>query len=440
MFNLRKLSGCVPLISLISLLITPVYSQTPIPTSATFGQDEDIKASSIEEIPSSTIISIDEEICNKFRRDKSLPLRENSKPWKFNRLNSLIQKNVKNGNYPNLSSDDSGNYWLADNILYDGKSNRIIFQASLENGLEISKNGNYLNVRGPSESSAAVSFNGIYKIPEMKKITLSNGWIFSKFLGQGRFAIVLKKRQQGIVDLENPIQIINIDKDMVWGTDDVFESLDGNTMLHQEANEMVLYNLPGFSIKQKYPEIGSGTPIINSTGTIIGCNRGICYLVNTITGITKSYGINGDNCSDLVEGSLAQTKLSSKKDPFHYSEDVTTKIISLSTLKTVKKFYSAESNKRFLPPPINGKSCGIYYAVTPKDSPDVWLVIDQFNSHDIKDRSGQAMLMRIGEDLKIKQILHFPKTINGASWDDDSHSIMGKTFDDEYFQITTTPK
>jgi hypothetical protein len=308
---------------------------TPTPSSSSV-QDEDITATSVEEFPSSGLVKLDKVISDKFRSKSQHSLREFSKPWKFKNIYSFLPKNIQDKNHPNLSSDDSGNYLVADNFLYDGKSNRIIFQASQYNGLEISSNGKYLYVRGPEEGQEGNKFNGMYLIPEMTKISISKGWVFSWFLGRGRFAIVLKNNQQGIVDLENPNQVIK--KAIVWGN--FFESQNGEMILNQEDKEMVLYNLPDFSIKQKFSDIGSGTPFINSTGTIIGCNRGLCYLVNTITGVTKSFGINGDNCSDLVEGASIQnnfTKQRLKKIPqAPISMDVVTKIISLSTFKTLK--------------------------------------------------------------------------------------------------------
>ena len=214
-------------------------------------------------------------------------------------------------------------------------------------------------------------------------------------------------------------------------------------MLHQDDDGMSLYSLPGFSLIKKYSNIGSGTPFINSTGTVIGCNRGYCYLLNRTTGEVKSYGMNGENCNDLVEGTNVKRPFRDSNVKMHSDSlsniDVTTKIISLVTFKTIEKFDTSKTSVRLGAGTSSGKSCAVYYVITPPSTSDVWLVINQFNSFDPHDRSGLSTFLRVGENLKIKQILNFARTINGASWDTDSNSIVGKTFNDEYFQIEETP-
>ncbi len=406
------------------LLALSTVCSSPVSTPnqySSVGKDDDILAKSVEELPPSVLISLDKSIVFKFSGDQNLPMMENLKSWKFNEIYKLLPKNVQSDPRPNLSADETGNLWTVDNILFDGISKKVLFQATQYNDLQISNNGQYLYVRSIEGITGGEQFNGVYKIPQMTKIPLDKDVTFSRFLGQGRYAVVEAGDQGTIVDLKKPNQTIsNIDSSL-WG-DGICESQDGRMILKQEYYGISLYNLPDFSLIKDFPEIKSGSPFINSTGTIIGCNSGTCYLINRSTGEAKGYGITGINCQELVDSDL-------KDDVF--------KKINLSTLQTVQQYESAESS--LWPGPTNGKSCGVYYVITPQNSPDVWLIIIQFNSFETQKRSGQSWFLKIGEDLKINRVLHLTETVNGASWDNEMNSIMGNTYYDKYFKIKLSP-
>ncbi len=410
----------------------------------TQGQDEDIEATSVEEIPASDLTPLDSDVVKKL---SSLPphfvMSREAKPWKLEEVYKSLPKNIRDEIYDvnNVTMDRFSNLWGIGNVLYDNRSKKIIFQGV---GLVVvSDGGQYFYIGGAEEDDSNLNAD-IYKTEPIKKIKLPDGVTFSHFIGSGRYAVVEMDGEDGIIDLENPDHVIeNIDGG-AWGYRGICEFENEPIILHQEQYSVSMYHLPDFTLVKNYIELGSGEPFVNGTETIIGSNNGLlCYLLNRSTGEMKSYGINRENCEDLIEGPYLHPQEKNNNDQTDNQSDLThdvlTKRISLSNFKTLEQIDVLSSNRFVSGEPINGKSCGIHDVITPPNTSDVWLVINQVNSFDSHNHSGQSLFLRVGENLKIKQIMRLDRTINGAYWDTQTSSLVGKTFQNEYFHIKVTP-
>lgn len=403
----------------------------------------------VEEIQSERIhLSIDSKLKSKIQFSNPSRAYPNQiiKPWKLYQLCGRMSSDLQKTKSIFVGCDDLGKLWTVhtdkDAFLYDYDSGNVLFRFGKPTQLTVTPNGKFLVVdepikgTGDEEAEDIEGESSIYRISGMQKLTVNPVVVYG-IIGNGRYVIIRRKNgPKEIVDLENALSTVKvIGKGEIWGQAGVFESGDGQLLLKENKDGMNLYSLPSFEIVKSYPEIGPGAPFINGTGTVIASNRGrICYFVNRDTGEVKGYGINRQTCNELIEG--APVKIGKGESRY---EDVVTKEISLTDLKTTRTFNELDQNTSLLNASLKNPNCGVAQVLCPSGTGILLMVINRANTwQKLDDNSGDSFVLEVGEDLGIKKIFHYSRLLINPTWDEETKSIVYQSKGDEYVRIPVT--
>ena len=397
--------------------------------------------------------------------------RHSANPMNYGKFYELFKNlpiQIQKSEYLEASCDDSGELWTVNGSLYDHDSGKVLYQApDTHESVSITPNGKFLFVSGIVDGEdGEVGLPNIYHVPQMTRVSVDeNGITFVDHIGNGRYELVEKKDgSKWLADFENGFKLIRpVNEGEVWEAA-VCESADGQLLLKQDYNGMTLYSLPNFELIQHYQNMGSGTPFINDTGSVIGCRGILCYLTNRSTGETKGYGMDRQSCEKLVEGESTPDHMKSIVD----GKVVLQKAITIDKAVNFIDPNSFEEEKQAsafealssLSPPIANSDCGIGAVFTPRGTSDVLIVINRIQQdvssiptkageaiapaparppNQFDDRKGDCLILAVGEDLKIKKIFHYTHFLKNPFWDDKTNSIICQVSESSCAQIPVAP-
>jgi hypothetical protein len=379
------------------------------------------------------------------------------KPWYFSDVIKNLPSNIKNSKEISVGCDDEGMIWVIHSgngtVAYNRGSNSIFYQSVNNQDISVTPNGKYIIMTPENDEDA---LQEIYRAPGMKKV-FSKPVRLESILGGGRYAVIEgADGDREVFDFENPsTPILSVGAKEFWHQGVICESEDGSELLKKDSDGMTLYGLPSFTIVKKYKNLGTGRPFINGTGTILGWNRGVvCYFLNPVTGDFIGYGPDEKDDSKLImgkvvegyQGSIIKTKdgrvirkpypksLMQQGRTQGFYLDVVTGVIDIATLKTIQTFDAAEESVDL----FVGGNDGISRVICPSGSSDVWLVINRAKKwENLKAEDGDCLLVLVGENLKIKKVVHYSKILSNSRWDNEKKSIINTNPDGNSIQVMT---